>query len=130
MHLTAVSPHCALSSLPRVCSDEGVGLLELLEHLFIGEGPACSILRVVVDGIHNDLGLRTMWVLVNVRLLAMALVEHIPRVDTHSLSVLLSSLALIQHRSRSVEEVPHVASLSSYSLGASLSRLHDAVDAS
>lgn len=129
MHLTAVSPHCALSSLPRVCSDEGVGLLELLEHLFIGEGPACSILRVVVDGIHNDLGLMTMWVLVNVRLLG-TLVEHIPRIDIHSLSVLLSGLALIQHRSRSVEEVSHVASLSSYSLGTSLSRLHDAVDAS
>jgi len=48
-----------------VCSDEGVWLLELLEHLLIGEGPACSILRVVIDGIHDDLRL-TMWVLVNV----------------------------------------------------------------
>jgi len=47
-----------------VCSDEGVWLLELLEHFLIGEGPAC-ILRVVVDGIHDDLRL-TMWVLVNV----------------------------------------------------------------
>ena len=130
MHLTVVSPHCALSALPRVCSDEGVGLLELLKHLFIGEGPACSILRVIVDGIHNDLGLMTMWVLVNVRLLGIALCENIPRVDIHSLSVFLSGLALIQHGAGRVEVVPHVASLSSYSLGTCLSRLHDAIDAS
>ena len=113
-----------------VCSDEGVGLLELLEHLFIGEGPACSILRVIVHRIHDDLGLMTMRVLVNVRLLGMALCKDIPRIYIHSLSVLLSGLALIQHGARGVEVVSHVASLSSYSLGSTLSRLHDAVDAS
>jgi len=112
-----------------VGSDKGVWLLELLEHFLVVEGPACSILGFV-DGIHNDLRLLTMWVLVNVRLLGMTLVEHIPCVDIHRLSVLLCCLALIQHCSRSVEVVPHVASLSSYSLASCLPMTDDAIDAS
>ena len=117
-------------TLGWTCSYVRIWLLKLLEHFIVCVRPMRLILGVIINVIHDDLRMVSLWVWVNVRRSSVTLVKHIPRIDINRLSMLLCRLRLVQHRWWGVQVVPYVTDFPRTGRPTSLPWVHDAVDTS